>query len=95
MVFQDPVTSMNPHMSAAEIIEEPLLVQLSWTASRARPLIDLVSWNPVECRRRILPCDSAQAELVADAATLGFLLPTASFDFSHQAPTTASPSLET
>lgn len=27
MIFQDPVTSMNPRMSAAEVIEEPLLIQ--------------------------------------------------------------------
>ena|SRR5579864_168440 len=27
MIFQDPVTSMNPRMSAAEIIQEPLLIQ--------------------------------------------------------------------
>jgi ABC-type glutathione transport system ATPase component len=27
MIFQDPATSMNPRMSAADIIEEPLLIQ--------------------------------------------------------------------
>src|SRR5438067_12545644 len=27
MVFQDPVTSMNPRMCAAEIVEEPLSIQ--------------------------------------------------------------------
>lgn len=36
MVFQDPVTSMNPRMSAAEIIEEPLLVQKFGTKTERR-----------------------------------------------------------
>jgi ABC-type glutathione transport system ATPase component len=27
MIFQDPTTAMNPRMSAAEIIQEPLLIQ--------------------------------------------------------------------
>jgi ABC-type glutathione transport system ATPase component len=27
MVFQDPVTSMNPRLTAAEVVEEPLLIQ--------------------------------------------------------------------
>src|SRR5437588_5688324 len=29
MVFQDPATSMNPRFTAAEIIEEPLIIQRS------------------------------------------------------------------
>src|SRR5712691_9507811 len=27
MIFQDPVTSMNPRFSAAQIVEEPMLIQ--------------------------------------------------------------------
>ena len=36
MIFQDPFTAMNPRMSAAEIIEEPLVVQERQTFEKRR-----------------------------------------------------------
>lgn len=50
MVFQDPFTSLDPRMSAGEIIEEPLLVHRLGTRSerqkRVRELLGLVGLNP-------------------------------------------------
>jgi ABC-type glutathione transport system ATPase component len=43
LVFQDPTSSMNPGMTAAEIIAEPLLIQRDGTkADRRRRAIDLM-----------------------------------------------------
>src|SRR5438876_5662289 len=50
MIFQDPVTSMNPRFSAAQIIEEPMLIQQQGSKterrSRVKGLMSEVGLSP-------------------------------------------------
>jgi peptide/nickel transport system ATP-binding protein len=74
MVFQDPVTSMNPHMSAAEIIEEPLLIQHIGTNSerrdRARQLMKEVRLPPEWMGKRASEFSGGQKQRLAIARAL-------------------------
>lgn len=79
MVFQDPVTSMNPSFSAQEVIEEPLL--LDSTAGRAdrtrknrrelaAALMEEVKLSPDWLRRSILHFSGGQRQRLALARAL-------------------------
>lgn len=79
MVFQDPVTSMNPSFSAQEVIEEPLL--LDSTAGRANltkkyrremaaALMEEVKLSPDWLRRSILHFSGGQRQRLALARAL-------------------------
>ena len=79
MVFQDPVTSMNPSFSAQEVIEEPLL--LDSTAGRANltrknrrelaaALMEEVNLSPDWLRRSILHFSGGQRQRLALARAL-------------------------
>jgi peptide/nickel transport system ATP-binding protein len=79
MVFQDPVTSMNPSFSAQEVIEEPLLIDS--TAGRANltrknrrelaaALMEEVKLSPDWLRRSILHFSGGQRQRLALARAL-------------------------
>jgi ABC-type glutathione transport system ATPase component len=79
MVFQDAVTAMNPHFSAQEVIEEPLL--LDSTAGRANmarknrrelaaALMEDVKLSPDWLRRSILHFSGGQRQRLALARAL-------------------------
>jgi ABC-type glutathione transport system ATPase component len=74
MIFQDPSTSMNPRMSAAEIIEEPLLVQNRGTRDerrgRAAELMKEVGLSPDWLDRRITEFSGGQGQRIAIARAL-------------------------
>lgn len=74
MIFQDPITSMNPKMSAVEIIEEPWLIQRRGTRSerstRAAELIKEVGLSPDWLDRRITEFSGGQQQRIAIARAL-------------------------
>jgi peptide/nickel transport system ATP-binding protein len=74
MIFQDPVTAMNARMSAAEIIEEPLLIQRRGTReerhSRAAELMKEVGLSPDWLERRITEFSGGQRQRIAIARAL-------------------------
>jgi ABC-type glutathione transport system ATPase component len=74
MIFQDPSTAMNPRMSAAETIEEPLLIQNQGTRdkrrSRAAQLMKEVSLSPDWLDRPITEFSGGQKQRIAIARAL-------------------------
>jgi len=74
MIFQDPSTSMNPRMSAAEIIEEPLLIQNRGTRDerrgRAAELMKEVGLSANWLPRRITEFSGGQLQRIAIARAL-------------------------
>ena len=74
MVFQDPMTAMNPRMSAAETIEEPLLVQRRGSREerreRVNELLREVGVNPEWSARNIAQFSGGQRQRIAIARGL-------------------------
>jgi len=74
MIFQDPSTSMNPRMSAAQIIEEPLLIQNRGThderRSHAAELMKEVGLSADWLPRRITEFSGGQLQRIAIARAL-------------------------
>jgi peptide/nickel transport system ATP-binding protein len=74
MIFQDPVTAMNPRMSAAQIIEEPLLIQNRGSRderrSRAAELIKEVGLAADWLDRQITEFSGGQRQRIAIARAL-------------------------
>lgn len=74
MVFQDPATSMNPRMTAAETIVEPLLLQRCGTREeqkvRVAELMKEVGVNPEWMGRRITQFSGGQQQRIAIARAL-------------------------
>jgi dipeptide transport system ATP-binding protein len=74
MIFQDPITSMNPRMSAAEIIEEPWLIQDRGNAkerrSAAAEVMERVGLAGEWIDRRITEFSGGQQQRIAIARAL-------------------------
>jgi peptide/nickel transport system ATP-binding protein len=74
MVFQDPATLMNPRMSAAEVIEEPLLIQRvgdkGGRRNRVVQLMNEVHVSPDSMGRRITEFSGGQRQRLAIARAL-------------------------
>lgn len=74
MVFQDPATSMNPRMSASDIIEEPLLIQRRGNreerTSRVADLMEEVRLSRDHMSRRASEFSGGQQQRLAIARAL-------------------------
>jgi ABC-type glutathione transport system ATPase component len=74
MIFQDAATSMNPRFSAAEIIEEPLLIQgrgdRAARRSHARELMNEVGLSPNWADRSAMEFSGGQQQRLAIARAL-------------------------
>lgn len=74
LVFQDPTSSLNPRLSAAEIISEPLAVQRQGTRAqqhqRARELMDQVGLPAKWSGKRPLEFSGGQRQRLAIARAL-------------------------
>lgn len=74
MIFQDPITSMNPTMSAGEIITEPLFIQRRANTEerrrRARELIEEVGLSVTSIDRRASEFSGGQRQRLAIARAL-------------------------
>jgi ABC-type glutathione transport system ATPase component len=74
MIFQDAATSMNPRFSAAEIIEEPLLIQGRGNhvdrRMRARDLMSEVGLSPNWADRSAMEFSGGQQQRLAIARAL-------------------------
>lgn len=73
MVFQDPVTSMNPRFTAVEVVEEPLLIQgLDRERRRKDALssLDEVGLSPAWADRSVMQFSGGQRQRLAIARAL-------------------------
>ena len=74
MIFQDPVTAMNPRMSALQLIEEPLLIQGRGTRQdrkeRGAQLMTEVGLSPDWLNRSITKFSGGQKQRIALARAL-------------------------
>ncbi|HET7439672.1 MAG TPA: ABC transporter ATP-binding protein [Terriglobales bacterium] len=74
MIFQDAATAMNPRFSAAEVIEEPLLIQRRGNReqrrTRARELMQEVGLSPEWADRRAFDLSGGQRQRLAIARAL-------------------------
>jgi ABC-type glutathione transport system ATPase component len=74
MIFQDPITSMNPRFSAAQIVEEPLLVQGRGSAEdrreRALTLMGEVGLSRNAADRLVMKFSGGQRQRLAIARAL-------------------------
>ncbi|MGH9715523.1 MAG: ATP-binding cassette domain-containing protein [Candidatus Acidiferrales bacterium] len=74
LIFQDPASALNPGMTAAEIIEEPLLIQREGTQAerrrRAVDLLDQVGMPAVSAGKRPLDFSGGQRQRLAIARAL-------------------------
>jgi peptide/nickel transport system ATP-binding protein len=74
MIFQDAATSISPRFSAADVIEEPLLVQRQgdreYRRERAKNLMDEVGLSPACADRRALNFSGGQRQRLAIARAL-------------------------
>ena len=74
MIFQDPSTAMNPRMTAAEVIAEPLLIQNRGTPegrrNQAAVLMEEVALSSDWLERRITEFSGGQKQRIAIARAL-------------------------
>src|SRR5579864_561313 len=74
MIFQDPILSMNPRMSALQVIEEPLLIQQGGTRQERRDcaaaLMRDVGLSSDSLGRRITEFSGGQRQRIAIARAL-------------------------
>ena len=73
-VFQDSAMAMNPRLSAAEVVEEPLLIQTSMVSAarrqQAHAMMEQVGISPQWARRSALEFSGGQRQRLAIARAL-------------------------
>jgi oligopeptide transport system ATP-binding protein len=74
IVFQDPISSLNPRMRVGEIVEEPLIVHRCGSPSdrrrRVSELLELVGLDPFQAARRPHELSGGQRQRVGVARAL-------------------------